>query len=57
MVFDYGAHTCRAGFAGEDTAKVILLLISILKYLNIKYAMNFLLVECVVLSDLTCIID
>lgn len=23
LVFDFGAHTCRAGFAGEDTPKVI----------------------------------
>lgn len=22
LVFDFGAHTCRAGFAGEDTPKV-----------------------------------
>ena len=21
-MFDFGAHTCRAGFAGEDTPKV-----------------------------------
>lgn len=23
LVFDFGAHTCRAGFAGEDTPKVL----------------------------------
>ena len=22
LVFDFGAHSCRAGFAGEDTPKV-----------------------------------
>ena len=24
-MFDFGAHSCRAGFAGEDTPKVLLL--------------------------------
>ena len=37
MVFDFGAHTCRAGFAGEDTPKVLHVATHILYKLHIYF--------------------